>query len=49
MTTPAELSIQETYYPDIMCFGCGHANDKGLKLRCFEHDGVVVATFRPWP
>lgn len=45
----SQLSIQETYYPDIMCFGCGHANEKGLKLRSFERDGIVVATFRPWP
>ena len=43
------LSIQETYYPDMMCFGCGHANHKGLKLRSYERDGIVVATFRPWP
>ncbi len=45
----AELSIQETYYPDVMCFGCGHANHKGLKLRSYEHDDEVVATFTPWP
>lgn len=46
----AELSIQETYYPDIKCFGCGHANAKGLKLRSYEQpDGLVVARFRPWP
>jgi acyl-coenzyme A thioesterase PaaI-like protein len=44
-----ELSIQETYYPDITCFGCGHANHKGLKLRSYERDGIVVASFRPWP
>lgn len=45
----SELSIQETYYPDIMCFGCGHANHKGLKLRSYERDGVVIAAFTPWP
>lgn len=44
-----ETSIQEQHYPDIMCFGCGHANHKGLKLRSYEVDGVVVAKFRPWP
>lgn len=43
------LSIQETYYPDMMCFGCGHANHKGLKLRSYEQGELVVATFRPWP
>ena len=45
----SELSIQETYYPDLMCFGCGHANHKGLKLRSYEQDGIVVARFTPWP
>lgn len=43
------LSIQETYYPTLTCFGCGHANDKGLKLRSHEVDGTVRATFAPWP
>ena len=45
----AELSIQETYYPTLTCFGCGHANDKGLKLRSYEVDGAVRGTFTPWP
>lgn len=49
MSTMAELSIQETYYPTMMCFGCGHANENGLKLRSFERDGEVVAAFTPWP
>ena len=43
------LSIQETYYPTLTCFGCGHANPDGLKLRSYEVDGTVRATFRPWP
>jgi acyl-coenzyme A thioesterase PaaI-like protein len=43
------LSIQETYYPTLTCFGCGHANEKGLKLRSYEVDGEVRATFTPWP
>ena len=43
------LSIQETYYPDLTCFGCGHANERGLHLRSYEVDGVVQGTFTPWP
>jgi acyl-coenzyme A thioesterase PaaI-like protein len=43
------LSIQETYYPDLTCFGCGHANERGLHLRSYEVDGIVQATFTPWP
>jgi acyl-coenzyme A thioesterase PaaI-like protein len=42
-------SIQETYYPDLTCFGCGHANERGLHLQSYEVDGAVRATFTPWP
>jgi acyl-coenzyme A thioesterase PaaI-like protein len=43
------LSIQERLYPGTTCFGCGHANPKGLKLRSYARDGFVVAEFTPWP
>ena len=46
---PDGLSIQETYYPTLTCFGCGHANERGLRLRSYEVDGVVQGTFTPWP
>ncbi|GAA3873788.1 PaaI family thioesterase [Saccharothrix violaceirubra] len=43
-------SIQERLYPTLPCFGCGHANERGLRLRSHEgDDGVVTATFTPWP
>jgi acyl-coenzyme A thioesterase PaaI-like protein len=42
-------SIQERLYPSLTCFGCGHANPRGLKLRSFLDDGVVTARFTPWP
>ncbi|MCU0262355.1 MAG: PaaI family thioesterase [Candidatus Nanopelagicales bacterium] len=44
-----ELSIQEHLYPQLTCFGCGHANARGLKLRSYPGDGVVTAAFEPWP
>lgn len=44
-----ELSIQERFYPHLTCFGCGHANAKGLKLRSYPVNGEVVADFMPWP
>jgi acyl-coenzyme A thioesterase PaaI-like protein len=44
-----ELSIQERLYPQLTCFGCGHANANGLKLRSYPGDGVVTAEFEPWP
>ena len=30
-----KLSLQETYAPRSICFGCGPANEKGLKIRSF--------------
>ena len=49
-----ELSVQERLYPTLTCFGCGHANPKGLKLRSYEAatygaDGAVSGLFMPWP
>jgi acyl-coenzyme A thioesterase PaaI-like protein len=46
---PHEISIQERLYPTLTCFGCGHANPKGLKLRSYPAPGAVVGTFVPWP
>ncbi len=42
-------SLQERYAPDNRCFGCGPANDKGLRIRSFEEGDEVVADFRPEP
>ena len=43
-------SLQERYYPDLPCFGCGPANAKGLRLRSYAgDDGLVTAQFTPWP
>jgi acyl-coenzyme A thioesterase PaaI-like protein len=43
------LSIQESLYPDVTCFGCGHANPDGLHLRSYVDGDLVVAHFTPWP
>lgn len=42
-------SVQERLYPALTCFGCGHANPKGLKLCSYEVEGAVTAEFLPWP
>ena len=40
-------SLQETYAPDNMCFGCGPKNGKGLRIRSFaEGDDALVAHWR---
>jgi acyl-coenzyme A thioesterase PaaI-like protein len=42
-------SLQETYAPKNMCFGCGPANDKGLRIRSFERGDELVAEWTPSP
>ena len=41
MTTDA-LSIQESLYPELTCFGCGHANPKGFHLRSYRDGELTV-------
>ena len=42
-----EKSLQETYAPKNVCFGCGPANDKGLRIRSFARGDEVVAEWQP--
>jgi acyl-coenzyme A thioesterase PaaI-like protein len=40
--------LQERYAPKGRCFGCGPANDLGLRIQSFEQpDGSVLATWQP--
>jgi acyl-coenzyme A thioesterase PaaI-like protein len=43
------LSLQERYAPDTRCFGCGPANEQGLRIRSFPEGDEVVATWTPQP
>jgi len=46
------LSVQERYAPGNACFGCGPANEKGLRIRSFpgpEDDGELLCEFTPQP
>ena len=45
----AVLSIQESLYPEITCFGCGHANPDGFHLRSYRDGELAVAEFTPRP
>ena len=42
-------SLQETFAPNNMCFGCGPANGQGLRIRSFASGEEVVADWRPQP
>jgi len=39
-------SLQERYAPHNACFGCGPANDKGLRIRSFREGDLFVAEWR---
>ena len=44
-----EKSIQETWAPANRCFGCGPANEKGLRIRSFQHGEEFVCDWVPEP
>lgn len=49
-TSSSQVALQDRYFPDMLCFGCGPANADGLRLKSREaDDGLVVAEFTPWP
>ena len=42
------LSLQDTYAPNSICFGCGPKNDKGLRIKSFlSGDQSATAEFMP--
>ena len=42
-------SLQDTYGPDTICFGCGPANERGLQIKSFVDGETVVADWTPQP
>lgn len=44
-----EKSIQQTYSPNGICFGCGPANAKGLRIESFPDGDEIIATWRAEP
>jgi acyl-coenzyme A thioesterase PaaI-like protein len=44
-----DMSLQDRYAPKNRCFGCGPANEKGLRIKSFPQGDEVVAEFRPEP
>jgi len=43
----SDLSLQEQFAPESVCFGCGPANPRGLHIRSFPEGDEVVAEWRP--
>ncbi len=42
-------SLQETYAPNGICFGCGVANEKGLQIRSFAANDEVICEWHAEP
>jgi acyl-coenzyme A thioesterase PaaI-like protein len=40
-------SLQDRYAPHNACFGCGPANDKGLRIKSVVEGDELVATWQP--
>jgi acyl-coenzyme A thioesterase PaaI-like protein len=43
------LSLQDRYAPTTACFGCGPANDKGLRIKSRVEGDDVVLDWQPEP
>lgn len=44
-----EKSLQETYAPEGICFGCGVKNEKGLRIKSYDDGVETVATWAAEP
>jgi acyl-coenzyme A thioesterase PaaI-like protein len=44
---PGTQCVQEQYAAQSICFGCGPANDKGLRVRSFIQGDTLVAQWQP--
>jgi acyl-coenzyme A thioesterase PaaI-like protein len=42
-------SLQDRYAPNNACFGCGPANERGLRIKSYAADGETVADWCPEP
>lgn len=42
-------SVQERYAPSSRCFGCGPANERGLRIASYPEGDALVAEFVPEP
>jgi acyl-coenzyme A thioesterase PaaI-like protein len=49
MSDTQELSVQERFAPRSICFGCGPANARGLRIKSFPDGDGLVAAWKPEP
>ncbi len=43
----SKQGLQERYAPESICFGCGPANPKGLRIRSIPQGEEVIADWKP--
>ena len=43
------MSLQDRYAPESVCFGCGPANDQGLRIKSMVEGEEVVCDWMPQP
>lgn len=43
----SKQSLQDKYAPQSSCFGCGPANEKGLRIKSFVSGDTVTAEWQP--
>jgi len=43
------MNLQDTYAPNLKCFGCGPANEKGLRIKSVVKGDFVECIWRPEP
>ena len=36
------MAVQEEYAPNSICFGCGPANEKGLKIKSYRNNFIIA-------
>ena len=41
-----EMSMQEKFAPNSICFGCGPANEKGLKIKSYRNNEGLKMEFQ---
>ena len=43
----SNISLQEKYAPNGICFGCGCKNQKGLQIKSYISSDLITASWNP--
>ncbi len=45
--TKQNISLQDAYFKEGICFGCGPKNEKGLRIKSYVANDKVIADWQP--